>query len=436
MQKLISSRFSTHFFLKGNSFSFNNSLNILYQNRLKSDALIISAYKNKTDYKGFQLNLTKELKNETIQKELTRRLKASHFEGKKFEMRSLFGFSEYNDKLPDIIQVVGLGEKQKINTDINRKAAALSSSAITKLVNNPLKISVGPFDDIKAASEGVHLRSFDYKNIFNGKIDKRIKYNLNEGNDKEKEEWSKGKIFSDAQNLSRYLSELPSNYLTPTIFCNTATKLLQKEKNIEIYVHDADWIKQKKMGAIMAVAKGSTEEPKFLEIYYRGKKDDNTADIGFIGKGVCFDSGGISLKPPKDMKEMKGDLGGGACLVGMMKAISKLELPINVAVFIPLAENMPSGNAIKPGDVVYACNNKSIEIDNTDAEGRLLLSDALFYAGTQNILPVKKGKEGALITIATLTGAIGIALGNVYSGVFTNDNSLWKSLKYAGKKSQ
>lgn len=193
-------------------------------------------------------------------------------------------------------------------------------------------------------------------------------------------------------------------------------------------------LSKKKMGAIMAVTKGSIEEPKFLEIYYRGKKDDNTADIGFIGKGVCFDSGGISLKPPKDMKEMKGDLGGGACLVGMMKAISKLEIPINIAVFIPLAENMPSGSAIKPGDVVYACNNKSIEIDNTDAEGRLLLSDALFYAGTQDILPVKKGKEGALITIATLTGAIGVALGNVYSGVFTNDNSLWKSLKHAGRK--
>jgi len=260
-------------------------------------------------------------------------------------------------------------------------------------------------------------------------------FSFEEGSDKEKEQSKKGKIFSDAQNLSRYLSELPSNYMTPTLFCNTVTKILQKEDNIEVIVRDKEWIQSKKMGAFLAVSKGSNEEPKFLEIYYRGRTDgDNTADIGFVGKGVCFDSGGISLKPAKDMKAMKGDMGGGACLVGMMKAIAKLEIPINVAAFIPLAENLPSGSSVKPGDVVYASNNKSIEVDNTDAEGRLLLADGLFYAGTQDILPVKRGKDGALITIATLTGAIGVALGDVYSGVFTNDNALWKSLKNAGKK--
>jgi aminopeptidase len=408
-------------------------LNFLYQKRLKSDALIISAYQNKN--RNFKLNLTNELEDEDVHKELIKRLKASHFEGKKFEMRSLYGFSDINEKVPDIIQVVGLGEEHKVNADINRRAAALSSNSISKLLNTAIEVSVGPFNNIKAASEGVHLRNYDYKNIFSGQIKKHIVFKLNQGSEKEKEDWKEGKIFSKAQNLSRYLSELPSNYMTPTLFCNTATKLLQKEKNIEVIVRDKKWIEEKKMGAFLAVTKGSVEEPKFLEIYYRGRKDNKkSADIGFIGKGVCFDSGGISLKPAKDMKEMKGDLGGGACLVGMAKAVSKLELPINIAIFIPLAENLPSGSATKPGDVVYACNNKSIEVDNTDAEGRLLLADALYYAGTQNILPVKRGKEGALITIATLTGAIGVALGNVFSGAFTNDNSLWKSLKNAGKK--
>ncbi|OUM69264.1 hypothetical protein PIROE2DRAFT_57486 [Piromyces sp. E2] len=335
--------------LNNNAISLNNGFKIIYQRRLKSDALLISAYKDNRD---FNVNLTNSLKNETVLKELNRRLKASHFEGKKFETRSLFGFSNINKELPDIIQVVGLGEKNKVNSDINRRAAAIGSSAISKLMDGPIDISVGPFNNNKAASEGVHLRS---------------------ENEKEKEQWKKGKIFSDAQNLSRYLSELPSNYITPTLFCNTASKILQKEKNIEIIVRDKEWIQSKKMGAFLAVSKGSNEEPKFLEIYYRGRTDDdNTADIGFVGKGVCFDSGGISLKPAKDMKAMK--------------------------------------------------------------EGRLLLADGLFYAGTQDILPVKRGKNGALITIATLTGAISVALGDVYSGAFTNDNILWKSLKHAGKK--
>jgi len=431
MQQLISSNLIKNELSK--NFLNRSSIYLTFQSRLKSDALILSAYQSKN--KEFKLNLTNELKGEVARKELEKRLKASHFEGKKFEMRSLYGFSDINDEIPDIIQVVGLGEKQKVTSDINRRAAALSTNAISKLINGPIDISVGPFEDIKAASEGVHLRSYDYKNIFNGKINKHVKHNLSQGSIKEKEEWDKGRIFSKAQNLSRYLSELPSNYLTPTIFCNTAEKLLSKEKNIEVIVRNKEWIQKKKMGGILAVTKGSSEEPRLLEIYYRGRKDgDKTADIGFIGKGVCFDAGGICLKPPKDMKEMKGDLGGGACLVGMMKAASKLELPINIAAFIPLAENLPSGSAIKPGDVIYACNNKSIEVDNTDAEGRLLLADGLYYAGTQNILPVKRGKEGALITIATLTGAIGVALGDVFSGTFTNDNSLWKSLKSAGKK--
>jgi len=429
MQKLITSKVVQNGRFQN---TINSTFNSTFQKRLKSDALIISAYKGKN---YFKVNLTNALKSESAQKELNRRLKASHFEGKKFEMRSLFGFSDISKEIPDIIQVVGLGEKNKVNADINRRAAALGSIAISKLIDAPIDISVGPFNNNKAASEGVHLRSYNYKNIFNGRINKQIKYIFEEGDEKDKEQWKKGKIFSDAQNLSRYLSELPSNYITPTIFCNTASKILQKEKNIEVIVRDKEWIQSKKMGAFLAVSKGSNEEPKFLEIYYRGRSDDdNTADIGFVGKGVCFDSGGISLKPAKDMKAMKGDMGGGACLVGMMKAIAKLKIPINVAAFIPLAENLPSGNAIKPGDVIYASNNKSIEVDNTDAEGRLLLADGLFYAGTQEILPVKRGKNGALITIATLTGAIGVALGDVFSGAFTTDNALWKSLKHAGKK--
>lgn len=410
-------------------------VHLLNNCRFKSDALIIGAYQssNKKEGNGFKLNLTETLNN-NCNDELTRILKASKFNGKKFEMRSIYGLSDKN--VPDIIQVVGLGEQNKITSDVERQAVAIGSNAIRQLTNEPLEISVGPFNNMKAVSEGLYLRSYSYKNRFNKKSEKdKCQFDLLKEKELEsniKKEWDTGKIYADAQNLARYLSELPANYLTPTIFANKVKDILSNEKNVEVLIRNKKWIKEQNMGAFLSVAKGSTEEPKFLEIYYRGKKD-TMGDIGFIGKGVTFDSGGISLKPARDMKLMKGDLQGGSCLVGMIRAVSRMELPVNIGVFIPLSENMPSGSATKPGDVVYACNNKSIEVDNTDAEGRLLLADALHYSGTQMLLPIKRGNSGALVTVATLTGAIGVALGSVYSGVFTNDTSLWKKLKNAGK---
>ena len=162
-------------------------------------------------------------------------------------------------------------------------------------------------------------------------------------------------------------------------------------------------------------------------MHYKGGGGGDKSLLALVGKGITFDSGGISLKPPSKMSEMKADMGGGAIVSASLYGIAKLGLPINVVATIPLCENMPSGHAVKPGDVVMAMNGKSIEVDNTDAEGHLILADAIYYTSSTF-------KPHTLIDMATLTGSMSIALGEVYSGVFTNSDVLWKQLSTSGKK--
>jgi aminopeptidase len=219
--------------------------------------------------------------------------------------------------------------------------------------------------------------------------------------------------------------ETPANLLTPTLFAERAQTLLGNEKNISLTVRERDWVEQQKMGAFLSVSKGSAEPLKFLEIKYSGGTN-GASPLAIVGKGVTFDSGGISLKPSAGMALMKGDMGGAAVVIGTMWAISQMELPINIIAAIPLTENMPSGSATKPGDVVFASNGLSIEVDNTDAEGRLILADAIYHV-------TKTYKPHSLIELSTLTGAMDVALGASYAGVFTNSDTLWAKLESAGK---
>jgi len=172
------------------------------------------------------------------------------------------------------------------------------------------------------------------------------------------------------------------------------------------------------------VAKGSVEPPFFLELHYNNKP--NSKPLVMVGKGICFDSGGISLKPAADMDKMRADMGGAANVFGTVYTLARLKAPVNVIGLIPLAENMPSGSANKPGDVVYAMNGKSIQVDNTDAEGRLILADGLCYAHTFD--------PQLVLDIATLTGAIGISLGAAAGGAFTTKTELFKTLQKCGSK--
>ncbi|KAH8921199.1 hypothetical protein BT69DRAFT_1351812 [Atractiella rhizophila] len=249
------------------------------------------------------------------------------------------------------------------------------------------------------------------------------------------EGWGRGKVYALAQNLARELAETPSNLLTPLLFSRRASELFSSKSNCTVYARDEEWIKQKNMAPFLAIAKGSDEPPSFLEIHYDGRSSNATSsedpaggekvDIALVGKGVTFDSGGISIKPASGMKLMRGDMGGAASVLATTWAIASLRLPLNVRTFIPLCENMPSGRSVKPGDIITSPNGKTIEVDNTDAEGRLILSDALHYALSFN--------PHSIVDVATLTGAQAVALGEIYSGVFTNDDSLWKELAKAGE---
>ncbi|GAA5919901.1 hypothetical protein JCM6882_004742 [Rhodosporidiobolus microsporus] len=238
-------------------------------------------------------------------------------------------------------------------------------------------------------------------------------------------DWESGKVYGDAQNFARTLMELPANRMTPTIFCETAQKQFEGVANVTMEAHDLAWAEEKKMGSFISVSRGSDEPLRFLELHYKGAQSKDEAPLAFVGKGITFDSGGISLKPGAAMKEMRADMGGAATTLAAAWAIAKLQIPINLVLCIPLTENMPSGKATKPGDVVVASNGVTIEVDNTDAEGRLALADALYYASSEF-------KPHTVVDVATLTGAMMIALGNQFTGVFTNSDSLWSELDAAG----
>ncbi|KAJ3260328.1 hypothetical protein HK103_000963 [Boothiomyces macroporosus] len=207
--------------------------------------------------------------------------------------------------------------------------------------------------------------------------------------------------------------ETPANYMTPTIFCEKATEFFKGIPNVQVIIRDRSWAEEQKMGAFISVSNGSSQPLKFLEIRYNG--------------GVTFDSGGISIKPSTGMAMMKGDMGGAAVVLSSLHGVASLGLPLNVVASIPLTENMPSGSATKPGDVVIASNGLSIEVDNTDAEGRLILADAIYYTA-------KTFKPHTLIELSTLTGAMDVALGTGYAGVFTNSDIVWEELLFAGLK--
>jgi leucyl aminopeptidase len=189
---------------------------------------------------------------------------------------------------------------------------------------------------------------------------------------------------------------------------------------LECEVFDQQWAKAKGMGSFLGVAKGSHEPPKFIVLRYRG---GGSKHLALVGKGITFDTGGISIKPAAGMEEMKGDMSGGAAVIAAAGAIARLKPAIDVTAIVPATENMPGGSATKPGDVLKAMNGKTIEVINTDAEGRLVLADALCYAREQ-------GAE-AIVDVATLTGAISVALGNVAMGAMTNDDELYGRVQEA-----
>jgi leucyl aminopeptidase len=224
----------------------------------------------------------------------------------------------------------------------------------------------------------------------------------------------KGKLIAEAVNLARDMGNEPANYMTPDRMAQIAQEMAGKY-DLEIKIFDREDMEATGMGALLGVAKGSNQPPKLIILSYRGDEGSEKT-LGFLGKGITFDSGGISIKPSDGMADMKDDMAGAAAVMTALVAIAQLKPKINVTAIIPAAENLPSGSALKPGDVLKAMNGKTIEVMSTDAEGRLILADALSYARELELSP--------LIDLATLTGACRVALGMLYSGLFGNDQDL------------
>jgi leucyl aminopeptidase len=231
---------------------------------------------------------------------------------------------------------------------------------------------------------------------------------------------------SSGIHLTKNLGNMPPNICTPTTLAEEARSLAVTHPNLMVEVLDQTRMEALGMHALLAVAKGSREAPKLIVMEHMGGPADEPP-IVLVGKGVTFDSGGISLKPGADMDQMKYDMAGAAAVIGIMSVVAELRLPINVVGIVPSVENMPGGDALKPGDIIKSMSGQTIEVLNTDAEGRLILCDALTYA--------KRYKPETVIDMATLTGACVIALGRVPSGLLSNHKALAQELLKAGETS-
>jgi leucyl aminopeptidase len=226
-------------------------------------------------------------------------------------------------------------------------------------------------------------------------------------------------------NLAKDLGNLPPNVCTPTYLADQA-KDMGKAYGFDVQILDRDELQKLGMGSFLGVAQGSVQPPKLIVMQHlKGKKSDKP--VVLVGKGITFDTGGISIKPSAEMDEMKYDMCGAASVFGTFKAIAEMDLPLNVVGIVPACENMPDGNAIRPGDVLTSMAGITIEVLNTDAEGRLILCDALTYA--------EQFEPAAVVDIATLTGACVIALGHHATGLFSNQDQLAHELKEAGESS-
>ncbi|TFY51394.1 hypothetical protein EVJ58_g10593 [Rhodofomes roseus] len=340
----------------------------------------------------------------------------------------------------DVTTLTSLGDKWATKTgeerrEVVRRAVGSAVKAVKAFGDgvDGEKVLVDASADPHAAAVAAHLALYDFtlKTKPPSRFDPRNtdplpeKLDLRSLAEGDAKAWDEGVIYARAQNLARTLAELPGNMMTPTAFTERVRAEFTGLPNVEIHVRDQEWASEKGMRTFLSVAKGSSEPCRFLEIHYKGAESD-AQPLMFVGKGVTFDTGGISIKPAAGMELMRGDMGGAAAVCSAALAVAQLKLPVNLVVLCPLTENMPGPSANKPGDIVYAMNGKSVQIDNTDAEGRLILADALYYGTTAY-------RPHSVVDVATLTGAMMVALGEVYTGVFTNSDTLWQDLDKAGK---
>jgi leucyl aminopeptidase len=324
--------------------------------------------------------------------------------------------------------VVGLGEREEFEPERARVAGALAARSASTLEAASLALAGPDSADPKALAaalvEGAVLASYRFdrfKTKRGGNDDdagdeagrKRLEEILVTGDRGTAEAVETARVAAEAANFARELQDLPSNVVTPSYLAGRAQAIADEHEAVSCEVLGRKEIVAQKMGGLEAVSQGTAEEPKLIVLRYAAEGGGDT--LGLVGKGVTFDTGGISIKPSQSMHEMKMDMSGAAAVLEAVSAIAKLEVPINLLAVIPSTENMPSGTAVKPGDIITQLNGKTVEVNNTDAEGRLILADALAYA-------VQLGAD-RIVDLATLTGAVLIALGSTYAALISNDDA-------------
>jgi leucyl aminopeptidase len=333
---------------------------------------------------------------------------------------------------PARVLVAGLGKREELDAERVRIAAALVAKEASKLGATSLAWGLPLEEEGEELSEGVvtgtilgsyrfdRFKSADPDDPEPPSLDSLLLlgYVIPTGGAEV------ARICAEAQNRARDLQSLPSNVATPSFLAERAAEIAAAHDALSVEVLGREQITAKGMGGLVAVSQGSAEEPKLIVLRYSGGGSGKT--LGLVGKGVTFDTGGISLKSAPGMQEMKMDMSGAAAVLEAVGAIAELGLEIELIAVVPSTENMPSGTAIKPGDIITQYSGKTVEINNTDAEGRLILADALAYAA-------ELGAE-RIVDIATLTGAVMIALGSTYAAVISNDDELAAAVEQVGRE--
>jgi leucyl aminopeptidase len=324
------------------------------------------------------------------------------------------------------VLIAGLGKRDEFDPERARVAAGAAAGRAKELGAVSLSWAAPPGDGVPGALvEGtlLNLYSFDrFKSSTEENDGGGVEALEIAGDAIDAGELELARVAAGAANAARDLQNLPSNVANPVFLAGRASEIAAQHDSLEVELLDREAIAARGMGAFSAVAQGTETEPRLIVLRWR-PPGAGGPHLAFVGKAVTFDTGGISIKPSAKMHEMKFDMSGGAAVIEAMGGIAELEVPATITAVVPSTENMPSGSAVKPGDIVTAMNGKTIEVNNTDAEGRLILADALCYA-------VEQGAE-RIIDLATLTGAILVALGHTYCGLYSNDDDWYRQVEAA-----
>ena len=340
--------------------------------------------------------------------------------------------------------VVGLGARERFDAERMRVAAALAHRRALELGGRrlafhlPAGVGASSCELGRALVEGVILADYRFERYRQGEDEDQAQQRHLEAlhvvgapddSDRLAGALREGQVAAEAANEARELQNRPGNDLTPSALGEHARALAQSLPGLTAEVQGRSALAERGMGAFAAVAQGSEQEPALITLRYEppAGRAPGAPVLGLVGKAVTFDSGGISLKAGAKMSEMKFDMSGGAAVVGALAAVARLQLPLAIVAVLGATENLPSGRALKPGDIVRAMNGRTIEVNNTDAEGRLVLADCLCHAAAQ-------GAE-LLVDVATLTGAVTVALGSTFAGLMANDDRLAQRLIAAGQRS-